>query len=400
MESTSITLTRLARAHHEVVDELRRQGPVVWVDAVGAWMVLDRAQSLTVLRDAERFTVDDPRFSTAQVVGPSMLSLDGAAQRHHRDPFVAAFRPSTVLGRLGPRVAAEAVGLVDPLVPAGRGDLAAAIAGPLAARTAAMALGLDTVRSTTLLGWYRRIVAATEQRSIASAPGHADDEVTISAARAMDALRSALTDAAAEPDGPLAAVAAVLSEDELVSNAAVFLFGAIETTEGMIANLLRHLLTEEGLLAQVRDDRSLVDVAIEESLRLEPAVARVDRFATCDTTLAGVHIAARDFVVVSLAGANRDPAVHDRPHEFRLDRAGEPGHLTFVHGPHACIGAQLARIEARAAVDAVLDGLPGLEHDPGTGAAAVEGIVFRKPTSVMARWDPGATLVAPAPDTM
>jgi cytochrome P450 len=126
----------------------------------------------------------------------------------------------------------------------------------------------------------------------------------------------------------------------------------------------------------------------------------VDRFATRDTTLAGVRIAGGDFVVESLAGANRAPGVHDRPHEFRLDRAGEPAHLAFVHGPHACIGAQLARIEARAAVDAVLDRLPGLERDPGAGAGDVDGVVFRKPRSVMARWDPGVTLVAPAPDTI
>jgi cytochrome P450 len=389
MESAPITLMRLDRSHHAVVDELRAHGPVVWVEALGAWMVLDREHSLAVLRDAKRFTVDDPRFSTAQVVGTSMISLDGAAQRHHRDPFVSAFRPSVVMGRLGPRIAAEAVGLVERLRTAGRGDLAAAVAAPLAAGTAAMALGLDSVRSVTLLGWYRRIVAATEQQSLASSmPHRADEEVMASAARAMDALRSALTDAASDHDGPLAPVASALTEDELVSNAAVFLFGAIETTEGMIANLFRHLLADDRLLAAVRDDRSLVVGIIEESLRLEPAVARVDRYATRDTTLAGARIAAGDFVVVSLAGANRDPAVHRRPHEFRLDRAGEPGHLSFVHGPHACIGAQLARIEARAATDAVLDRLPGLEADPDAGATDtdVAGIVFRKPRSVPARW--------------
>lgn len=385
MERAPVTLARLADAHHVVIDELREQGPVVWVDAVGAWMVLDRAQALAVLRDAERFTVDDPRFSTAQVVGPSMISLDGAAQRHHRDPFVAAFRPSIVLGRLGPLIAAEAADLVEHLRPAGSGDLAAAVAGPLAARTAALALGLDSVPSATLLGWYRRIVAATEQRSIAASRPD-DDEVMRSAALAMDALRGALTDATADPAGPLAPVAAALTEDELVSNAAVFLFGAIETTEGMIANLFRHLLDDDQLIANVRSDRSLVDVAIEESLRLEPAVARVDRFATRDTALAGVPIAAGDFVVVSLAGANRDPEVHDRPHEFRLDRQGEPSHLAFVHGPHACIGAQLARLEARAAVDAVLDRLPELERDPDAEATGVDGIVFRKPRTVPARW--------------
>jgi cytochrome P450 len=379
-----ITLARLTNAHHEAIEELRAHGPVVWVEALGAWMVLDRALAIDVLRDAERFTVDDPRFATAQVVGSSMLSLDGAEHRRHRDPFATAFRPPVVTARFAPRVAAEARSIVERLRPAGRTDLVASLAGPLAAWTAAFSLGLDSVGSGTLLGWYRRIVAATEERSVGAVQR---DDVTESARQAMDALRMALTDAGREPDTALAEIARSLSEDELVSNAAVFLFGAIETTEGMIANLLSLLVDHPSALEAVRADRSLVDRAIEESLRIEPSVARVDRYATTDVSIGGVTIGAGDFVVVSLAGANRDPTVYAVPHEFRLDRDGEPGHITFVHGPHACLGAQLARVEARAAVDAVLDQLPELRRERGTTGAAVDGIVFRKPRSLRVRWD-------------
>lgn len=378
-----ITLARLTNAHHESIDELRAGGPVVWVEALGAWMVLDRALAIDVLRDAERFTVDDPRFATAQVVGPSMLSLDGAEHRRHRDPFANAFRPPLVMARYAPRVAAEARAIVERLRPAGRTDLVASLAGPLAAWTAAFSLGLDAVGTGTLLGWYRRIVAATEERSVGA--GRHDD-VTEAAQRSMDALRMALTDAAREPDTALAEIAGSLSIDELVSNAAVFLFGAIETTEGMIANLLMLLVDHPAALEEVRADRALVDRAIEESLRLEPSVARVDRYATSDVSIGGVTIRAGDFVVVSLAAANRDPSVYAAPGEFRLDRDGEPGHITFVHGPHACLGAQLARVEARAALDAVLDHLPDLRRERGTTGATVDGIVFRKPRSLPVQW--------------
>lgn len=381
-----ITLDRLATAHHETIDVLRAQGPVVWVDALGAWMVVDRALAIEVLRDAERFTVDDPRFATAQVVGPSMLSLDGELHRRHREPYALAFRPPVVMERYAPPIVAQARAIVDRVRPSGRGDLVGELAGPLAGWTAAVTLGLDAVGTTTLLGWYRRIVAATEQRSLGNADAHAME----AAERAMDALRVAVTDAAREPDGPLAGIAAALSDDELVSNAAVFLFGAIETTEGMIANLLALLVDSPPILEAVRRDRALVDRAIEESLRIEPSVARVDRYATVTVEIGGVTIRAGDFVVVSLAGANRDPAVYAAPHEFRLDREGEPGHVTFVHGPHACLGAQLARVEARAALDAVLDLLPGLAREPGAGGTAIEGIVFRKPLSLPVRWHVGA----------
>ena len=174
--------------------------------------------------------------------------------------------------------------------------------------------------------------------------------------------------------------AQVLTPTEVVSNAAVFLFGGIETSEGMTANVLRHLLLHPAALDAVRADRSLVDVAVEESLRLEPAAARVDRYATVDVELAGAHVRAGDLVVVSLAAANRDPAVYDDPDAFRLDRANARTHVAFAQGPHACLGAQLARMETRAAIDAVLDQLHDLElvepsavagHDlPQAGRAA------------------------------
>ncbi len=83
-----------------------------------------------------------------------------------------------------------------------------------------------------------------------------------------------------------------LSPDELVANAAVLLFGGIETTEGMIANALLHLLERPPLLERVRDDPALIGTAIEESLRLEPAAAVIDRYATADTTLGTATIGA------------------------------------------------------------------------------------------------------------
>jgi cytochrome P450 len=333
----------------------------VWFDgAQQAWVIGGREPAIRVLRDADTFTVDDPRFSTARVVGPSMLSLDGDAHRRHRSPFAAL-----LCGRdLEPAIAAEAQRLIAAL-PADA-DLMGGLAGPLAAWTAGAVLGLD-VEPRTLLGWYRAIVAETER--LALDPGG-------------DACRPA---AVAELGAAVLMAAPVdggLSDDEVVSNAAVVLFGAIETTEGMIANLLTHLLTEPGALDSVRSDRRLVDVAIEESLRLEPSVTRVDRFATTDIDLDGHHVARGDMVLVSLAAANRDPAYHTDPDRFRLDRVGEPGHLTFVQGPHACIGAHLARAEARAAVNAVLDRFPALEL---VVPPVIEGEVFRKPSAVRVR---------------
>ena len=87
-------LTGLDLRHHQVLHSLREHGPVVWLPSIGGWVVLSRQLAISVMRDAATYTVDDPRFSTAQVVGPSMLSLDGAAHRRHREPFAAAVLPA------------------------------------------------------------------------------------------------------------------------------------------------------------------------------------------------------------------------------------------------------------------------------------------------------------------
>jgi hypothetical protein len=176
-----------------------------------------------------------------------------------------------------------------------------------------------------------------------------------------------------------------LGTDEVVSNAAVAMFGGIETTEGMICNAVLHLLSHPVQLAEVLADRRLVDGAVEESLRLEPAAAVVDRYATAAVRLGGAAIGRGDLVTVSLAGAGRDPAFFPDPDRFDVRRSNASQHLAFAHGPHFCLGAQLARLEARAAVAALLQ-LPGLRLDPAR-PLQVRGVVFRKPPALHVLWD-------------
>jgi cytochrome P450 len=170
----------------------------------------------------------------------------------------------------------------------------------------------------------------------------------------------------------------------------VLLFGGIETSEGANATALWHLLVEPARLAAVRDDPDRIRVAVEESLRLEPAAARVDRYATRDVELGGATIAAGDLVVVSLTAANRDPEAFTDPDRYDLDRPDAARHLAFARGPHACVAAHVARLEAAATVEAVLERLPvDLRLDEGASAPPT-GLVFRKPAAVAAVWTPAA----------
>ena len=163
----------------------------------------------------------------------------------------------------------------------------------------------------------------------------------------------------------LAAATGTLAAAEIASNAAVMMFGGIETSEGMTTTLFWHLLTNPDQLAALRADRSLGANAVEESLRLEPAAARVDRYATDDVELAGATIRRGDLVIVSLTAANRDPATYPDPDRFDLARPNARAHLAFAQGPHACVGLHLARLETLSALDAALDGWPDLRLDRG-----------------------------------
>jgi cytochrome P450 len=442
----AITLADLDHDPHPWLARLRDSEPVSWLPALHGWLVSRHDLAVAVMRDSAAFTVDDPRFSTARVVGPSMLSLDGAVHGRHRAPFTKGFGRAEIHARLAAFVVTEAARLVAAMRPAGAGDLRRGLAGPLAVAVVAEALGLGDADPATVLDWYAAIVGsvsaltgdqdtapggeqaregqAREDQArrdrdrarvagaeafgslsarltaviesageppslLAAAAGTRTDAVAGIAAdaapgTATDAAPAAARDGAAGNGGGPGAAAPVLTTAEVISNAAVIMFGGIETTEGMISNVILHLLQNPGQLALVGEDPSLVPGAVEESLRLEPAAAVVDRYATRDVTLGGARIRAGDLVTVSLAGAGRDPAAFPDPDTFDVRRPNARMNLAFAHGPHFCLGAHLARLEAQAAVRAALT-LPELRLDPAHPASP-RGLVFRKPPSLRVRW--------------
>jgi cytochrome P450 len=228
-----------------------------------------------------------------------------------------------------------------------------------------------------MLGWYDEIVAAVDRVTAGGSIGP-------TAHAAVDALGRHVAGTIERGTGVLATATATLSQPEIASNAAVMLFGGIETSEGMTTSLFWHLLTHPDQLAAVRADPSLAANAVDESLRLEPAAARVDRYATTDVDLAGAMIRRGDLVIVSLTAANRDPATFPDPDAFDIARPNARAHVAFAQGPHACIGPHLARLETLSALEAVLDAWPGLALEPGWTAPA--GVVFRKPRALPVRW--------------
>ncbi|MFL5859367.1 MAG: cytochrome P450 [Solirubrobacteraceae bacterium] len=380
----AVTLSELDRDPHPVFARLRAAEPVAWLPSLDGWLVTRHDLVLAAMRDAHMFTVDDPRFSTAQVVGPSMLSLDGAEHDRHRAPFVGPFRAGEVAGRFALMTEDVADRLIDALAPAaGSAELRRAFAGPMAATIVTRALGLGRDEVADVLEWYDAIVASVTQITAGTGATTAGADAFASLSARLRSVieggdRSSLLATAAH-DG-------TLSADEVISNAAVLLFGGIETTEGMIANAALYLLADPARSEAARLDAAALSAGIDESLRLEPAAAVVDRYATADVVLGGVAIARGELVRLSITAANRDPAVFADPDAFDPARPNLRRHVAFAQGPHVCVGVHLARLEARAALGALLRRLPGLRLDPER-PAEVRGLVFRKPQRLDVVWE-------------
>jgi cytochrome P450 len=400
----SLTLADLAGDVHPVLHRLRATEPVSWLPALNSWLVTSYDDATAVMRDAQTFTVDHPGFSTAQVVGPSMLSLDGDAHQQHRQPFERPFHRRAVDTHFTPIVTNLVNDLLDNISIKGQAELRRDFAGPLAVQTMMAALGLETTAVAQLLTWYDDIVTAVT-RVTAGEPVGAEGQA------AFAALRHSLLPALNRPAGDnllagAAATANGLSEEQIISNEAILLFGGIETTEGMIANAFYFLLTDPDLLALVQSDPALLPGVIEETLRLEPAAAVVDRYAvrevalvSCSASETTAVIQPGDQVRVSLTGANRDPAIFAQPDRFDPTRPNLAVQVAFAQGPHVCLGLHLARLEAVVAISQALARLPGLRlaglHLAPTPQARQEavprGLVFRKPHALHVVWDAAKT---------
>ena len=335
------------------------------------WFVSRYADVEAVLLDDERF-VRDPRAALtpeeldAQSVSPvvaaidnHMLNRDGADHRRLRRLVTKAFTPRTV-ELLRPRIQELADELLDEVEPAGEMDLAAAYAFPLPIAVIAELLGVPRADQLRFKEWSDAIIT----------PVFGPEELERFEAQMGEfvAYLSALFAARrAEPrndlvSGLLAARDAedALSEDEVFGTVVLLIVAGHETTVGLIGNAVLNLLLHPDQLARLREDPASIPAAVEEALRYEGPVERtLARWAATDVELAGRTIRRGELVVTVLNAADRDPARFPEPDDFDVTRA-DTRHLAFGRGPHFCLGAPLARLEAQIALETLFRRLPGL----------------------------------------
>ncbi len=367
-----VTMDVLDDDPYPILGRLREHEPVAWIPALGRYVVTSRSLVVAMLRDPETFTTDSPASPIRSTFGPQMLSTDSDEQRRHRAPFQRAFRPKVVRDDHAERIVAFSGELIDRF-----GDATAELApwaGAIAVRTVMDRIGTDAGDVDVIRAWYDDLAGA-----LANIAGDAD--VARRGARTAEIVRAYLADA------PLLHEASeLLDADACGSNALLILFGGIETTESMILNAVWSLLSHPDELAKVCAEPALVGRAVEESLRWEPAVQTLTRYATRDAELGGVEIARGCVVDGMIGGANRDATHFEDPERFDVTRANAGDHLTFGFGRHTCLGIHLARLEASIALRTLLDRSPGLRLDDDRPCRP-RGHEFRKVRPLWVRWD-------------
>jgi cytochrome P450 len=134
-----------------------------------------------------------------------------------------------------------------------------------------------------------------------------------------------------------------------------------ESTASLLGSAAWILVSKPEIQRQVRENNDLVGPFIEETLRYEPPFRAHYRHVLRDTTLAGVDLPANSHLLLMWGAANRDAAQFSSPNEFRLDRGGSKGHITFGKGAHFCVGAALARLEAQIVIRMLLENTEWIE---------------------------------------
>ncbi|MFD9488602.1 cytochrome P450 [Streptomyces sp. NPDC059991] len=382
------------RDPYPVYAGLRERGPVHRVrmpEGADAWLVVGY--------EAGRAALADPRLSkewrnAAPDLGvkhiaasTTMLSSDAPSHTRLRKLVTREFTPRRV-DLLAPRVQETADALLDAMLkrPDRRADLVEALSFPLPITVIGDLLGVPDFDQDSFRQWSNAAV---------SAPALAD---RMAAAGAMKEYLTALLENKREQPGDdlMSALISTADEDgdrlsgpELLGMAWLLLVAGHETTVNLISNGVLALLSHPGQLAALRADfDGLIDGAIEEMLRYDgPVETPTYRFTTEPVDIGGTVIPGGGrLVLVAMSDANRDPAKYAEPSRFDIRRDAR-GHVAFGHGIHYCLGAPLARLEARIAIRSLLERCPGLALDIHPAALTWRsGLLVRGPESLPVSW--------------
>lgn len=345
----------------------RRHGYVLYDDDQQAWQVLGHPEATRVLADPTTFSSDlgdlMPRQEDLELFQRgNFVRMDPPRHRKLRGLVNQAFTPKVVAG-LAPRIAEVTGELLDATGDRGRLDLIDDLAYPLPVIVITELLGIPAADRPVFRRWadilFQRRTAGPDE-SLTSAVRQVEEFAPIF--REMNSyllqhIRARRADPASDLTSKLVAAEVDgerLDDEEIVGIVGLLLIAGHITTTATLGNSIISFDEHPDVAAQVRADPALLPTAIEEVLRYRTPFPRLARRTTRVAEVGGTVMPANAIVIPWLTAANRDERVFDHPNEFDVRRVPNP-HLTFGHGIHFCLGAPLARLEARIAMRILLE---------------------------------------------
>ncbi|WP_224363462.1 cytochrome P450 [Hyalangium versicolor] len=390
---------------HPFLARLRREAPVVLAPAFHLWLITRYQDVLSILRDPRRFSSQDilrsPMQLPADVNGVleeagftqdyPLLGDDPPAHTRVRG-FVGKAFSAPRMAALAPRIQQIADEYLDVLErQTGPTDIVARLTYPLPMRVATELLGIpkedmDRIkkwceepvllfnsgqtheqqleRAQRIASYWRYLRNLVEDRRLHPRP---DDILTT------------LIEARIEGEKPL-------DTREMVNLASVLVFAAQETTTNLMGLAVFHLLSYPESWRALCEDPSRVPQAIEEVLRYDAPASAMMRSVQEDVTLSGTAVPKGSRLLLLFNSANRDEDVFERADRFDIARESAAKHLGFGHGTHFCVGAPLARLQARIALETLTRRLPTLRLVPGEPPVYLPNLLNRGPQRLMVAW--------------
>lgn len=343
---------------------LREQDPVHQLGGTGFWGVSRYDDVVHVLKNPQIFSSRNMPSANMATANPvrTIINSDPPDHTLMRNLVNRAFTPRMVAD-LEPRIREITRALLVPMLERGTTDLVADLTIPLPVTIIAEILGVDPDRGDDFKRWSNAVV---NQFGDPSPAGQA--RMQADRAEFGEYFRDILEERRKQPQDDLVSAVlkaeegdAKLTGEEIIAFCMLLLIAGNETTTNLLGNAVQALLENPEQMAKVTADRSLIPNLVEEALRYDSPVQFLFRTTTQETLLGGKTIAAGNGVVPMFASANRDDARFPDASRFDITRNAQ-GHLAFGLGPHFCLGAPLARLEAKVALEELFAHTRNLER--------------------------------------